>query len=207
MAEALSHLTDEELAHRAQAGEVGAFETLVERFEARIYRFALHWCGREADAREVTQDTFVAAYLHLNRFDSAHAFVTWLFTIARRKCIDHARRAPVVGAEPIGEEADTDDPFELMARREACDDLWALARRVLPATQFQTLWLHYVEDLSVRDVARVTGKTLPHVKVLLFRARRTLGRELRVRSALEGASAPAPSGPAVAVSGLIKPTP
>ena len=77
------------------------------------------------------------------------------------------------------EPQDDNDPSELLARREEGQSLWGLARRRLPEAQFQALWLRYAEDLSVAGVAQVLHKTQTHVKVLLFRARRVLARELK----------------------------
>jgi RNA polymerase sigma-70 factor (ECF subfamily) len=77
------------------------------------------------------------------------------------------------------EPQDDNDPAELMARREEGQSLWGLARRRLPEAQFQALWLRYAEDMSVAGVAQVLRKTQTHVKVLLFRARRTLACELK----------------------------
>ena len=76
------------------------------------------------------------------------------------------------------DEADENDPSELLARREAERDLWQLAKRVLPQLQFDALWLRCAEDMSVADVARVLCRTQTHVKVLLFRARKRLGELL-----------------------------
>lgn len=172
------NLSDEQLAQRSQADDWASFEELVRRYEARIYRFAFNCCRHEADARELTQETFVSAYQHLRKYDPALSFATWLFTIARRKCIDRSRRPRREFLNEIPDLPDTDDPAELIGRREAAEDLWSVARRVLSAAQFQTLWLHYVEDLSVRDIACVMRRLQPHVKVLLFRARRVLAKEL-----------------------------
>jgi RNA polymerase sigma-70 factor (ECF subfamily) len=193
VAQEIQAVSDEHLAHCAQGGDTAAFEDLVHRFEGRIYRFALQVCGHEADACELTQDTFVSAYSHLGRFDPSRSFTTWLFTIARRKGIDRSRRTRPVFDDKPPERLDTDDPAVLLARREAGEDLWRAARRVLSESQFQTLWLRYAEDLSVREIARVLRKTRPHVKVLLFRARAVLGRELERRARTDGgvpASAP-----------------
>jgi RNA polymerase sigma-70 factor, ECF subfamily len=172
------HIPDEQLAQRSQADDWGSFDELVRRYEVRIYRFAFNCCGHETDARELTQETFVSAYQHLQKYDPALSFTTWLFTIARRKCIDRSRRPRREFLSEIPDLPDTNDPSELIGRREAAEDLWRTARRVLSGAQFQTLWLHYVEDLSVREVARVMCRLQPHVKVLLFRARRALAKEL-----------------------------
>jgi len=174
---------DEELARETQAGSLAAFEELVYRYEDRIYGFAVNSCRNATDAREVTQDTFVRAFRAIAQFDCRRGFGPWLFTIARRKCIDHHRAAPAAAGEPMPEQRDDDDPAELLARREERQDLWGLAHRRLPEPQFQALWLKYAEEMSVAGIAQVLGKTQTHVKVLLFRARQLLGRELQVAEA------------------------
>jgi RNA polymerase sigma-70 factor, ECF subfamily len=176
-------VSDEELARQTRAGSVGAFEELVSRYEQRIFRFALNSCHNEADARELTQDTFVRAYRGINQF-SDQRFAAWLFAIARHRCIDHHRAAPPA-SEPVPPElSDSDNPAETVARREDHRSLWQLARRVLPEIQFQALWLRYAEDLSVAEIARALRKTQTHVKVLLFRARHSLGRDVEARGIL-----------------------
>jgi RNA polymerase sigma-70 factor (ECF subfamily) len=177
-------LTDQELARQTQAGSLAAFEELVYRYEGRIYGFVANFCGNGADAREVTQDTFVRAFQAIERFDPGRSFAPWLFTIARRKCLDRHRGARPTVDDPVPELADEDDPAELLARQEERQNLWELARRKLPKPQFQALWLKYAEDMNVGDIAQVLRKTQTHAKVLLFRARQALGRELGV---VEGA--------------------
>jgi RNA polymerase sigma-70 factor (ECF subfamily) len=173
--------SDEELARQTQAGSLVAFEELVYRYEGRIYGFAANVCRNGTDAREVTQDTFVRAFQAIGQFDCRRGFGSWLFTIARRKCIDQFRAAPPISGEAVPEQMDNNDPAELLTRQEERQDLWTLARRRLPESQFQALWLRYAEDMSVARIAQVLRKTQIHIKVLLFRARQTLGRDLRAR--------------------------
>jgi RNA polymerase sigma-70 factor, ECF subfamily len=171
--------TDQELARQTQAGSLVAFEELVYRYEGRIYGFISKSCGNGADARELTQDTFVRAFQAIAQFDSQRGFAPWLFTIARRKCLDCYRAAPPLAEEAVPELPDEDDPAELLARQEERQSLWDLARRHLPEPQFQALWLKYAEEMSVGDIAAVLRKTQTHVKVLMFRGRQALGRALR----------------------------
>ena len=171
-------VSDEELARRSQAGSLVAFEELVFRYESRIYRFVANSCGNETDVREVTQDTFVRAFQAIAQFDSQRGFAPWLFTIARRKCIDRYRAARPAADELLPDLPDHDDPAELMARQEERQNLWQLAGRLLPEAQFQAIWLRYAEDMNMAEIAQVLRKTQTHVKVLLFRARQTLGRGL-----------------------------
>ena len=179
MASDFQSFTDQELARQTQAGSLAAFEELVYRYEGRIYGFVANSCGNGADAREVTQDTFVRAFQAIEQFDPQRGFAPWLFTIARRKCLDRYRAARPAAEEPVPELADQDDPAELLARQEERQSLWDLARRHLPEAQFQALWLKYAEEMSVADIAQVLRKTQTHVKVLLFRARQALGREIK----------------------------
>ena len=191
MAADFQSLTDEELVLQTQAGSLVAFEELVYRYEHRIYAFVMQYCHNEADAREVTQDSFVRAFQAIGKFVPRGGFGAWLFTIARRKCIDHYRAAVRTASdEPVPDIPDHDDPAVLLARQEDRQGLWALARRHLREPQFQALWLRYAEGMSVAGVAKVLRKTQTHVKVLLFRARETLRRELIAAQAPD-----APAGP------------
>jgi len=170
--------SDEELARQTRAGSHAAFEELVSRYEHRVYAFVAQFCGNHADARDITQESFVKAFQAIAQFNPRHTFAAWLFTIARHKAIDHHRAAPRTPEEPAPDLTDPNDPAELLALDEERRNLWQAARQILPEPQFQALWLKYVEDLSVAQLARVLGKTQTHVKVILFRARLALGREL-----------------------------
>jgi RNA polymerase sigma-70 factor, ECF subfamily len=174
----LQGLSDEELARQTKAGSLAAFEELLQRYERRIYAFVLQACRNSADAAEVTQETFVKAFRHIGLYNPRYAFRTWLFTIARRKCIDHHRAAPPPSDSAVPDRADGSDPAEVLAAQEDKDSLWALARRVLPPAQFQALWFSYAVEMKVEEIARVLGRTRTHVKVMLFRARRTLRRAI-----------------------------
>lgn len=183
--------SDAELARQTQAGSAAAFEQLVHRYEHRVNAFATQFCRNAADAREVTQDTFVKAFQSVQQFDSHREFAPWLFTIARHKCIDCHRAVRPVSEAAIPEGADENHPAELLSRREDRQQLWQLARRCLTDNQFQALWLRYAEDMDVAQVAQVLGKTRIHVKVLLFRAREILGSRLNPAQTLAGAILPA----------------
>jgi RNA polymerase sigma-70 factor (ECF subfamily) len=174
-----SNETDAELARQSQAGSLAAFEELVYRHEHRVYAFVAQFCRNTADARELTQDTFAKAAQSMRLFDARREFAPWLLTIARHKWIDRQRAAPPSADAPMPEMVDENTPSELLAQREDRQDLWRVARRCLSANQFQALWLRYAEDMDVAQIAGVLGKSRVHVKVILFRARQILGRQLQ----------------------------
>ena len=202
----LQKCSDEELARQSQAGSLVAFEELVRRYEGRVYGFIAKCCRNGADAAEVTQETFVRAFQAISQFDCRRGFGPWLFTIARRKCIDHHRAAPSMTDEAMPDPADDNDPAELLARQEERQNLWELARRRLPEAQFQALWLRYAEDMSVAGIAQVLHKTQTHLKVLLFRARQTLACELRAGQAPVSPTRQVSSKPSPDLESAISPT-
>ncbi|HSU53236.1 MAG TPA: sigma-70 family RNA polymerase sigma factor [Candidatus Dormibacteraeota bacterium] len=172
--------SDEALATQAQGGSLTAFEELVLLYEKRIYRFVRDCCGNDTDAVEVTQDTFVKAFQAIAQFDGKHAFAAWLFTIARRKCVDRYRaQRALPDTECLPKPAACLDPSETLSHAEEWQNVWECARELLPESQYQALWLRYAEDMDLPQIALVLRKTRTHVKVLLFRARSRLTKEMR----------------------------
>lgn len=164
-----------ELVAAAQAGSERAFTALVEAYESRLYRFLLGRCARACDAEDVLQDTFVNAWRYIGSYDPRWRFSTWLYRIALRQA---AARPPA--PEPPGDEpADTGaDPLADCVAASQRRNLWLAARTHLRPEVYTALWLHYADDLPVRDVARIMGRSVPWVKVSLHRARKRLATEL-----------------------------
>lgn len=160
-----------------------SFECLVCRYENRLYAFVAQQLSNHLDAREVTQDTFVRAFQALRQFDTNRSFAPWLFAIARRKAIDRLRGMRQVPDFGPDETADSSGPDELLVREEERAAIWHSAKKCLPPLQYQALWLRYAEEMDVAQLAQVLRKTKIHVKVLLFRARQTLGSYLKKQQA------------------------
>ena len=99
--------SDEVLARRAAEGQTEAFEELVRRHRARVYALALRICRNADDAEDALQETFIAAYRALPRFDRRARVSTWLYRIATNKCYDVlARRRPTTDSAALPEPAD-----------------------------------------------------------------------------------------------------
>jgi RNA polymerase sigma-70 factor (ECF subfamily) len=165
-----------ELAVRAKGGSAAAMTELVERFEGRLFNFLLRRAGTTTEAEELTQETFVRAWMNIGRYDPRWQFSTWLFTIAGRLAIGERRkRRPVtLGVVGVPDVEAPDDGGERRAAREQGASLWALADRVLSGPQRAALWLRYAEDLAPTEIGRVLGKRVVTVRVMLMRARRAL---------------------------------
>jgi len=172
---AAERLTDEELARRAQAGCRASFEELVRRFQVPLVHF-LRCRNTPEDAEDLAQETFLRAYQRLHQYCDRWRFVTWLFTIARRLSTNYQRRQgrtlPGNLLETVADHRPA--PGEQLARQESQQHLWRVAAEVLTEPQMTALWLFYVEEFSVKDMARVLGRSRVAVRAILFRARRKL---------------------------------
>ncbi|HET9594685.1 MAG TPA: RNA polymerase sigma factor [Anaeromyxobacteraceae bacterium] len=168
--------TDEALVRRSAGGETRAFERLVARHEAALYRYALRICGSERDAEDALQDGLLAAWRGAATFRGESAARTWLFQVVIHACRRrHRRRA----GEPDRHEA-VDAAVGLAADAPRQDDR-AAARQVGAALDRalagmadearEVLLLRDVEGLSGEDAAAALGLGVAAMKSRLHRAR------------------------------------
>lgn len=188
-----SEMTGEELALAARGGALAPFTVLVERYEGRLFNFLLRRCVCASDAEDLTQETFLRAFRRIDRYDPRWRFSTWLFTIGARLAATRARaegrrgtRERLAGAEDA-RAAPAPGPADAAEALDERGRVWAIAQRTLTEDQRSLLWLRYAEDLSMREIATVTGRTEIGVRVALFRARDALAASL-------GPEAGTPSG-------------
>lgn len=161
---------DRILLQAAQDGDLDAFEALVRRHRAAVYRVALHMLGSDADAQDATQDTFVRAWRGLGRFRRESAVSTWLYRIVTRRCLDLiAARPPAADLQEVELDAGV-DLAETAERREC---LRAVTRAIagLPGEQRAALVLREFEGLSYDQAAVVLNTSVPAVKGRIHRAR------------------------------------
>lgn len=162
-------VNDRILLQAAQDGDLDAFEALVRRHQAAVYRVAFRMLRSEVDAQDATQDTFVRAWRGLARFRRESAVSTWLYRIVTRRCLDViAARRPT---EDLQIELDAGvDPADTAEQRER---LRAVTRAIagLPGEQRAALVLREFEGLSYDQVADVLNTSVPAVKGRIHRAR------------------------------------
>ena len=169
---------------RARSGDLDAFERLVEKYRARVYRLAYQVLRDKEEAWDCAQEAFTRAFQSLSAFRGQSAFYTWLFRITVNVATDRHRsraaRARAFGAETVPEEewarsaADPDEPPDARAaraeqRRRIMD---ALDR--LPASARTIIMLSDIEGLSYREIADVLNCPIGTVMSRLHNARKRL---------------------------------
>ena len=174
-------LTDEQLVEATLDGSDGAFAELVQRYQERLLRFLLTRSASRADAEDAIQDTFINAYRYLASFDSRWRFSTWIYRIAIRNA--GKQRRPEWHDSDV-ELVDDSDPLDACIAQSEQENVWMSAKRLLSDDAYNAMWLRYVEDLSVKEVAAALDKSASWTKVTLMRGRRKLSDELA------GAAAP-----------------
>jgi RNA polymerase sigma-70 factor (ECF subfamily) len=129
------------------------------------------------DAEDLVQETFLRAYRNLSRYDPRKPFLTWLFVIARRLAINFKRNRSRRGESPLFE-GETELPGNECATPSDSDSLWSSTSKLLSPDAFMALRFHYGENMPVKEIAEVLGKSTTGTKVLLFRARRSLADKI-----------------------------
>jgi RNA polymerase sigma-70 factor (ECF subfamily) len=179
--------SDEELVARSIGGDQESFNQLVLRWERPIYALAYRVIGREEDARDVCQETFLRAFRALNGFRGQAKFSSWLYRIALNLCRDWVRkerRTPVVQApeelevlEMAALREPTPSVEDLVARRELTRVVErAMAR--LPEEQRTAIILKEYHELTFQEIADLVGCPLSTVKTRLYQGLSVLRREL-----------------------------
>lgn len=179
--------SEEELACRAQDGCADSFNELAARLQPRLLYVIGRRTRHHADAEDIVQKTFLRAFEKIHLYDPTRQFSPWLFTIAMRLAAEHHRRpeVPTVSGEQASALVDPGPtPAQLAIRREDACDIWKLAEQVLTPDQWTALWLLYGEQQSVRDIASVLKRTSVSVRVLLYRARKSLAPHLSAFAAI-----------------------
>src|SRR5262252_6313404 len=104
--------SDDQIIERTLAGETDAFSLLVQRWERPIYGLSLRMLGRDEDARDVCQETFLAAFRNLRKFRGEAKFSSWLYRIALNACHSHLRQQTNQHEESLDEEDESGRRFE-----------------------------------------------------------------------------------------------
>lgn len=166
----------------AQAGGEWALTRLYRQHNPPLLRYLRANAG--ADGDDLASQTWVDAARNLGTFTGDQdAFAGWMFTIARRRLIDHRRRIgrrreDVLDHQQLESIRADDDPAQSMVDTSSGDDAARRIVEILPARQAEVVLLRVVGGLSVAEVARITGHRPGTVRVIQHRALRRLAEEL-----------------------------
>ena len=180
--------SDEELVALSQGGDLDSFNQLVLRWERPIYALAYRVIGREEDARDVAQETFLRAFRALKGFKGQAKFSSWLYRITLNLCRDWIRRekrTPIALApegvdlvELAGEETPSESVEDLVGRRELGRAV-SKAMALLPEEQRTAIILKEYHGLTFQEIAELLDCPLSTVKTRLYQGLSVVRRQLQ----------------------------
>ncbi len=162
---------------QARAGDFAAWDTLFQRYQMPLYVYVVELTRDEQASLDLVQETFIAAVKHIGNLRENGKFGSWLFGIAHQKCVQRWRRRGgwEVLSETIPEAADESEirPDDQLIRHEQEAEFMKLLNQ-LPLPQRSVVLLHFMEDFSIEEIARITETPPGTVKSRLHYARKSL---------------------------------
>jgi RNA polymerase sigma-70 factor, ECF subfamily len=185
--------TEAELIVAVLGGDTASFEPLIQQHSPRLFATARHYARRESEVEDIVQEVWLKAYQKLGSFRGEAPFEHWLMRLAVRTCFDflrgHQRNRETPFSELSGPDQDWLERFvnQPGASSEDAEAARQLVEGVLvqmsPAARL-VITLLEIEDRPVKEIARLTGWSVPLVKVRAFRARKQM-RKLLAKMARE----------------------
>jgi RNA polymerase sigma-70 factor (ECF subfamily) len=180
--------TDEELVQLVRAGDTKAFEVLAERYQRKAYYIAFGFARDREEAKDLSQDAFLKAFMNLKHFDGRSGFYTWFYRILVNVCLDHKRRRSRRVNEEFNEavenQLEPSAPIAVSATPDKHVMASQFSRKVgvalegLPAKQRTAFILKNHQGLSIKEIAEVMETAEGTVKVHLHRAVKALRENL-----------------------------
>ena len=171
---------DTELIAASRAGDTASFEVLVRKYQPRVFATARRYARREDEVEDIVQEVFIKAWQKLATFRAQAPFDHWLMRLAVRACYDFLRRHRRLRVQTFSDLSDPErdwlDSFAVEPSTAQTDAAAAraLVQRLLDALSPSArlvITLLEIEDRSVKEIAALTGWSVPLVKVRAFRAR------------------------------------
>ncbi len=156
---------------------------LINQYQNLIFSICLKLTGDYFSAEDLTQETFISAFQHLDEFDG-QSEKSWLCRIASNKCIDYSRAAarkmvPTSEEEMTGEEMiDKDDPLKKVLNWELLEEL-RICCNALPSPYRTVAIKHFLEGKTAKEIAEQSGVKLNTIQTQIYRAREMLKKSFR----------------------------
>lgn len=173
-------MTDSQLVARAQNGELPAFEELVRKYQREIYSLACRMVSDAEEAKDLAQQAFLQAFVHIRSFRQQAQFRTWLFRIAINQCYNYLktrrRHGDLVDCDELHLAGDDSPEADLVAQDEH-HRLYAALER-LPAKQRAVITLKVEQGLSYEEISRILGGTAGAARVNYCQGLKTLRKHM-----------------------------
>lgn len=163
---------DNALMSKFKAGDRESFEKLILKHREGAVNFARRYLNDGYMAEDIVQESFADIFVYRDRYRDNFSFKTYLFTIIKNKSIDYIRKKHAVPQDEIKTDG-YESPEQIVLDNEQRNYIRRMINR-LKEDYRTVLYLLEYEDFSYEEIARIMGKNLGQVKILVFRARQKL---------------------------------
>ncbi|MCX8095413.1 MAG: RNA polymerase sigma factor [Caldisericia bacterium] len=170
-------MIDKELVRRVKKGEISAFAELVEKYESEIFTYCLFILKDREDAKDLTQETFLKAFININTLKKDDDFKFWLLRIARNSCFKKLRKRKIEKNLNFYEEEKEIKIDEEIIKDEKKEKL-LIAINKLDKKDREILTLRDIEGYSYEEISKILKISLNLTKVRIHRARKNLKKIL-----------------------------
>lgn len=172
---------------RVLAGDVDAYETLVRRYQAALYRYAVGMVLDHDAAADMVQETFIRAYTNLRRCRDRERFGAWVFQTLRNRCLDYLKdiRRKNVRLDDESPVIDTSESPSAVVERKQLQSRLREALAQLPEAQREAFVMHYVEEIPYERMSELLDARVSALKMRVMRAREALSATLRTAQVTE----------------------
>ncbi len=169
-----THQSDEQLAEACRAHDHAAFQELMHRYMRHIFHFARQYAKTSEDADDIAQDTFYKVWKYIKKYTKNRSFKPWLYTIARNTALDFLKKKKAIVF------SDIDDLENDLHFTDTLEDPAPLASEVFENAAFikklqaalgtihpdhrAILLLHYRENMTFDEIAKIVGRPMNTVK-------------------------------------------
>lgn len=173
-------MTDRQDYERFLAGDIKGFEELVIRHKNGLIYFINRYVKDISAAEDIAQDVFVEFYLHKERYNPDKEFKTYIYTIGHNRAVDYIRKnSRLVFVDEYTEQmSEEDELFNKVVRDEEKSKLHKAIRELKSEYQ-AAITLIDIEAMSYDMAAAILGKTPAQMKILIFRARKSLAKKIK----------------------------
>jgi RNA polymerase sigma-70 factor (ECF subfamily) len=160
-------------------GDVNAFTHLVDAYKNMVFSLAFKMTKNREEAEEVSQDTFIKAFRNLSKFKGESKFSTWLYRIAYHACLDAIKKnknhnsSLEINEITFNQIKAVDHILEGIERKERTKIMDECLLK-LPEEERAIIWMFYYDELSLKEIMKVTALSEANLKVKLHRARKKL---------------------------------
>lgn len=187
----MNDTTDEHIASLVQAGDADAFGILIERYEAKLKRYARKFLNSKEDIEDLIQDVFIKSYTNIQSFDSKQRFSPWIYRIAHNTFVNELKRKErgsfiffdtdtILPHLPAKETADGE-----LLDTELRNEIDTLLHEIPPKYR-EVLVLHYFEELSYQEISDILQIPVTTVGVRMNRGRTRLKACFEERQKING---------------------